>query len=125
MNPALLLIAIDLAETDPRYETKVTLIVGGLLVFGFITNEYQYLTHLANAKHLEAPLRRSPSSAARATFIHLRDASYYQPGEKPNVGNIGSYTRVPLNAVIGFCLGSEIRVDMLASSIDRHATAQD
>jgi hypothetical protein len=94
MNPALLLIAIDLAETEPRYETK-------------------------------APLRRSPSSAACATFIHLRDASYYQPGEKPSVGNIGSYTRVPLNAVIGFCLGSEIHVDMLASSIDRHATDQD
>jgi hypothetical protein len=25
MNPALLLIAIDLAEIEPRYETKVTL----------------------------------------------------------------------------------------------------
>jgi hypothetical protein len=102
MNPALLLTAIALVETTPRYEPKVTLIVYGLIISGFITNETQYLTHLANARHLEDPQVRSHPSPEGPTFIHLRDASYYQPGQKPNGGHIGSYTRVPINAVIGF-----------------------
>lgn len=109
MDPALLLIAIDLAETDPPYETKVTLTIDGLLVSGFITDETRYLSHLANARHLEDPQRRSQPPPECQTFIHLRDASYYQPGQKPKAGNIGSYARVPLGAVIGFSFGNELK----------------
>ena len=108
MNLALLLIAIDLAETDPPCETKVTLIVDGLLISGFITNQTEYLRHLANAKDLENPKVRSQPSHECPAFIHLRDASYYQTGQKPNLGDIGGYTRIPLNAVIGFSFGNEL-----------------
>jgi hypothetical protein len=109
MDAALLLVAIELAEADSPQETNVTLIVDGLLISGFITSEDQYLTHLANAKHLKEQQKSSQASPECPNFIHLRDATYYQPGQKPNVDNIGSYTRVPFNAVIGFSFGNELR----------------
>jgi hypothetical protein len=64
--------------------------------------------HLANARDLENPKVRSQPSRECPAFIHLRDASYYQTGQKPNLGDIGGYTRIPLNAVIGFSFGNEL-----------------
>ena len=92
MDPGLLLVGIDLAEGDPPHETKVTLVIEGIVISGFITSKNQYLLHLANAKNLENP-QENEDSAEHPTFIHLRDASYYQPGQKP-VDNIGSYTQL-------------------------------
>ncbi|KIO49133.1 hypothetical protein [Nitrosospira sp. NpAV] len=108
MDPALLLVAIELAETDPPHETKVTLIFDGLLISGFITSENEYLMHLENAKYLKVPQETNQDSSD-PTFIHLRDATYYQPRENPNLQNIGGYFRVPLDAVIGFAFGSELK----------------
>lgn len=109
MDAALLLLAIEFAEAGPSQETNVTLIVDGLLVSGFITSQHQYLTHLANAVELEKQQKSSQTSPEYPTYVHLRDASYYQPGQKPNLDNIGSYARVPFTALIGFSFGTELR----------------
>src|SRR5674476_788997 len=109
MDATLLLVAIELAEADPPQETNVTLIVDGLLISGSITSEDQYLTHLANAEELKKRQESNQALPEYPTYVHLRDTSYYQPGQKPNVNNIGSYTRVPLKAVIGFSFGNELR----------------
>ncbi|SCX76880.1 hypothetical protein [Nitrosospira sp. Nsp13] len=108
MDSAHLLLAIELAETDPPLETKVTLVVNGLLISGFITSENEYLMHLANAKYLEGPQEKD-QDLFDPTFIHLRDATYYQPRENPILQNSGGYFRLPLTAVIAFSFGYELR----------------
>lgn len=102
-----LLVAIELAETDPPHETKVTLNVNGLTISGFITSEHEYLTHLGNAKYFEDP-KEKDQDLSDPIFIHLRDAKFYQPHENPVLQNSGSYYRVPLSAVTGFSFSNEL-----------------
>ncbi|KIO48499.1 hypothetical protein [Nitrosospira sp. NpAV] len=106
MDSDLLLTAIELAETDPAHEMKVTLIFDGLLISGFVTSENEYLAHLENAKYFEVPQEIEQDSSDPA-FIHLRDAKFYQPLENPNLQDVGGYFRAPLDAVIGFAFSNE------------------
>lgn len=107
MGPGQLLVAIELAEIDPPHETKVTLIVSGLLISGFITSENEYLMHLANAKYLDDPLEKG-QDLSDPIFIHLRDAKCYQPHENPALQRSAGYLRLPLTAVTGFLFGNEL-----------------
>lgn len=106
MYPDLLLTAIELAETDPPHELKVTLIFDGLLISGFVTSENEYLAHLENAKYFEVP-QEIEQDMLDPAFIHLRDAKFYQACENPNPQDVGSYFRAPLDAVIGFAFSNE------------------
>lgn len=107
VGPGELLVAIELAETDPPHETKVTLNVNGLTISGFITSEHEYLTHLGNAKDLEDPPEKDQDLSG-LIFIHLRDAKCYQSHENPVLRSSAGYLRLPLTAVTVFSFGDKL-----------------
>lgn len=106
---------IDLAEAETSVEAEVSLIVGGMLVTGFVVSEEKYMaSHALTRAYLELDAEAEGESDADASeegdeedeedddfdddvaYLHLRDA-------QANGGKLG-YFRVALSDVSGFSL---------------------
>ena len=106
---------IDLAEAETPVEAEVSLIVGGVLVTGYVISEDKYMSHHALTRaYLELDADAEGESDADAseegdeedeedddfdddvTYLHLRDA-------QATGGKLG-YFRVALSDVSGFSL---------------------
>ena len=105
----------------------VTLTVGGLLVTGIIVSGKDYFAGIADEirsstndgsntladvfQRVGSDIYQSSDEAQEdggplPAFIHLRDAHFVSPGERPIPANRGVYWRGRLSAVDGFCFGT-------------------
>jgi hypothetical protein len=110
MKDVMLLALIAIAEAEEPIEHDVTLLVGGLLVSGFIISADKFMKHhqtstgiwnILNKMESEEP---QPTDAPRE-YIHLRGAKYYFPGAKPIPDNTSIFVRISLESVHGFSFG--------------------
>lgn len=101
--------------TDRRIETGITLHVGGLLVTGHIITARDFLMdHPLTDKMLEVKEmldKREPSEKQGEEndlpeFIHLRDAHFLVPGQRPIPTNdAGVFWRGRIADIAGFSFG--------------------
>jgi hypothetical protein len=112
MNDGVLMLAICASKSEPPLEQPVTLIVGGLLVSGYVISYETYLKHHPLTQELAAAendwAERHPEEAAveyPPQFLHLRDARYFAPGQTPVPAEGTVYCRLSLDAIQGFSLG--------------------
>jgi hypothetical protein len=103
-------------HTDGKGTEQITLLVNGLLVSGTIISEKDFiLSHptLDALDELKGELRRETSvtdsiaQKSHDTFIHLKNAKVFTPGQPPIPGGgDGVFWRVRISSVNGFCQGS-------------------
>lgn len=115
MKDVLLLTAIAMVEADEPIEIDVTLVVGGFLISGFIVSLKTYFAHHPVSSEVHKVVERVEAEQITTekgqvepgtrNFIHLRDAKYYTPGQKPIPSNTGVYCRVQLESVLAFSFG--------------------
>ncbi len=115
MKDVLLLSAIAMAETEEPIEIDITLVVGGFLISGFVISAKTYFAHhpLSDGFHKAVEqieeeritTEEEQKEPETRNYIHLRDAKYYTPGQKPIPGNTGVYCRVQLESVLAFSFG--------------------
>lgn len=116
MKDILLLTAIEIAEAEEPVETDITLVVGGFLISGFVISAKKYFTHHPLSDEFNKVFERVKTEQAategvrqeeceQRSFIHLRDAKYFTPGQNPIPGNIGVHCRVKIESVLGFSFG--------------------
>lgn len=101
-------------SSQGRFETGITLQIGGLLVTGNIISARQYfLEHPLTDKILEVkevldktdPLAEQPDKDG-PHFVHLSGARYFIPGQPPiPTQGEGVYWRGRLSEVAGFSFG--------------------
>lgn len=114
MNDSLLLVVINLAEAEVPVETDVTLVVGGFLISGSVVSAKKYFMHNAvsamagmmeQVKTEAARRENNRAETIKRSYIHLKDARYYTPGQNPIPSNTGVFCRISLDAIAGFSFG--------------------
>ena len=114
MSDSLLLAVINLAEAEVPVETDVTLVVGGFLISGTAVSAKRYFMHNAvsamagmmeQVKNEASRREANRAETIKKTYIHLKDARYYTPGQNPIPSNMGVFCRISLDAIAGFSFG--------------------
>ena len=114
MSDSLLLAVINLAEAEVPVETDVTLVVGGFLISGTAVSAKRYFMHNAvsamagimeQVKNEATRREANRAETIEKTYIHLKDARYYTPGQNPIPSNTGVFCRISLDAIAGFSFG--------------------
>lgn len=111
MQDPILELIVKFAENDKtRLETAITLVVDGFLISGFVVSLEQYMQHHLLTASIEQGVKDAlvagmPKDDGARTFIHLRDAMYFTPGQEPVPGNGSVVCRIALERVSGFHLG--------------------
>jgi hypothetical protein len=114
MSDSLLLAVINLAEAEVPVETDVTLVVGGFLISGTAVSAKRYFMHNAvsamagmmeQVKNEASRREANRAETIKKTYIHLKDARYYTPGQNPIPSNTGVFCRISLDAIAGFSFG--------------------
>jgi hypothetical protein len=107
MRDPILESAINLAGASEPEEAGVLLLVGGILVSGYIVSAKSYQegqrlmkTRLGSTKEQEQLIAASAQIAP--DFIHLRDTQYSVPGQSSSASWVEGYSRISLDAVNGF-----------------------
>lgn len=103
-----------MAEAEKPMEIDITLIVGGFLISGNVTNSKTYFKHHpipeGILRGMEAIKKEDPGLVekfknAEKEFIYLRDAKYFLPGTDPIPMNMSVFVRISLDSIHGFSFG--------------------
>jgi hypothetical protein len=120
MKDVLLMVLAHLAEEEPTAEGKafepdVTLLVGGILVSGFVVSKKKYMEHHPIVARIQKVCDEHKDEMPKADdeqsedlspdFIHLRDARCFTPSGGPVPTNQGVFWRISLESVQGFHFG--------------------
>jgi hypothetical protein len=116
MKDLILQAAVMLVAKEPEAEIGVTLIVDGFLVSGYIISyrrfsEYHPLTKMfieQQDKLLSKPPtdKEAEQDQEMPNFIHLRDAKFFTPGQRPIPAKDSLCCRIALDKVSGFHFGN-------------------
>lgn len=104
---------VKFSEGDEPFNCQITLIVGGLLVSGTVISHAEYMQHNPITQNVQKGIETALAESSEAvepddglrSFIHLKDAQYFVPGQVPCPTNEGLVCRIYLKDVAGFHFG--------------------
>ncbi|WP_018413414.1 hypothetical protein [Methyloversatilis thermotolerans] len=111
MQDPILELIVRFAESEKtRLETAITLVVDGFLISGFVISREHYMQHHVLTESIEQGIKDLlsaglPADDGTRTYLHLRDAMYFTPGQEPVPGNGSVVCRISLERVSGFHFG--------------------
>lgn len=119
MKDILLQAAAKAVNSDPDFKIDVTLVVGGFLITGSISDVKTYFEHNpltkmmyehANTSSCDSKEAGTNESGAESTndlpqYIHLKGAQYFTATGNPIPGNENVFVRLDLDSVHGFSFG--------------------
>lgn len=115
MKDGILEFLVYMAETE-KFSIGITVVVDGFLVSGTIISKDEFMeSNPITAKMAEIAKTDDATSDASGSsdvpdprerrFIHLKNAFYFTPGQKPVPDNSGVYCRLRIDAISGFHFG--------------------
>jgi hypothetical protein len=118
MRDGLVEMIVKFSEVEESpLESPITLIVGGLLVSGYIISKEKFIeinpltarikeiADKQERENAEPEEAEEPEDDGKRRYIHLRDARYFSPGQPP-IPTTGSVScRIKLSDVAGFNFG--------------------
>ncbi|EGQ9308595.1 hypothetical protein F7U82_24545 [Vibrio parahaemolyticus] len=117
MKDPILVLIVKLSEAEEPIATPITLAVDGFLVSGIVVSADEYLSHTPLLSDIKRGFDEANDKAGgleddgERRFIHLKQAQYFTPDKNPIPSSKEMYTRINLEKVAAFSMGTLMVAD--------------